>query len=62
MAVVAARAEPQSERRSRSVYCIELGILNNMPGPALEMYNAPSPPVAVLPEIVLPLSVSESVL
>ena len=36
MAVVLAPAEPQSERRSRSVYCIELGILNNMPGPALE--------------------------
>ncbi|HEX3430366.1 MAG TPA: homoserine O-succinyltransferase [Rhizomicrobium sp.] len=34
MAVVAARSE--TKRHSRSEYCIELGILNNMPGPALE--------------------------
>jgi homoserine O-succinyltransferase len=36
MAVVAARGEQTTKQRSRSEYCIELGILNNMPDAALE--------------------------
>ena len=36
MAVVAARAEEGTKRNSQSEFCIELGILNNMPDAALE--------------------------
>ncbi|HLY04946.1 MAG TPA: homoserine O-succinyltransferase [Rhizomicrobium sp.] len=36
MAVVAARAEHGEKHHSSSAYCIELGILNNMPDAALE--------------------------